>query len=346
MKKTVFLVLIILTLIFPVSAQELEAPAVPDSGVAVMPDKTGNFGEGLNKLIQNAMPILQPNLVEASGVCVSLIATVLLVSFVQTVSEQTSKTGELTGAAMICVFLLKNTNAMISLGSKTVFELSEYEKILLPVLASAIAAQGGITSAATLYAGTMLFITLLGRIISSVFIPALYLFLASSAANSVTGEGSLAKVKDILKGAVSWSLKIIITVFTSYIGISGVVSGTTDAATLKATKVTIASLVPIVGGILSEASEAVLVGAGLIRNSVGLYGIFAILSIYAEPFITIGVQYLALKYTAVLCSIFGSKKMSGLIDDFSAAMGMLLAMTGSMCVMLLVSSICFLKGIH
>ena len=59
----------------------------------------------------------------------------------------------------------------------------------------------------------------------------------------------------------------------------------------------------------------------------------------------IGVQYLILKLTAALCALFGAKRLTELIFDFSTAMGLLLAMTGSECLLLLISTVCFLKGV-
>ena len=138
--------------------------------------------------------------------------------------------------------------------------------------------------------------------------------------------------------------KIILTIFTTYISITGVVSGSTDAAALKATKVTISSVVPVVGGILSDASEAVLVTAGLMKNAAGVYGMIAVLALFLNPFLRIGLQYLLLKATAALGGIFSVKEMSGLAEDFGTAMGLLLAMTGSVCLLLLISLFCFMKG--
>ena len=139
-------------------------------------------------------------------------------------------------------------------------------------------------------------------------------------------------------------LKILLTVFTTYVGISGAVAGTTDAALLKTTKVTIASVVPVVGGILSDASEAVLVSTGVMKNAAGIYGILAMLAIFLSPFLQIGVQYLVLKATAAVCSVFAPASAAELIEDFSTAMGMLLAMTGAACLLLLISTVCFMKG--
>ena len=127
--------------------------------------------------------------------------------------------------------------------------------------------------------------------------------------------------------------------------ITGVVSGATDTAALKAAKLTISSVVPVVGGIMSDASEAVLVSAGLLKNSAGIYGILAIIAICLDPFIRIAAHYLLLKATAAVCVVFGSKKVTGLVDDFAVAMGLLLAMTGAVCLMLLISIVCFMKGV-
>ena len=143
---------------------------------------------------------------------------------------------------------------------------------------------------------------------------------------------------------MTWGLKITLYLFTGYIGLTGVISGSTDAAALKATKITISSMVPVVGGILADASEAVLVSAELMKNAAGIYGILAIIAIFIAPFFEIGMQYLILKATAAVTKVFGVKYLSDLIGDFSSTMGLLLAMTGAVCLMLLISTICFMRS--
>lgn len=241
--------------------------------------------------------------------------------------------------------LLTSANSMIHLGAETVTSLSEYGKLLLPVMTAALAAQGGTTASAALYVGTTAFDMLLSSFISKLLVPMVYLYLALAAANSAIGEDVLKKMRDFIKWLVSWLLKTLLTVYTTYMSISGVVSGTTDAAALKTAKVTISSVVPVVGGILSDASEAVLVSAGLMKNAAGIYGILAVLALFLSPFLRIGVHYLILKLTAALCGLFGTKRMTDMIEDFSTAMGLLLAMTGSACLLLLISTICFMKGV-
>ena len=345
MKKLIFVILMLFVLAVPVSAAEITAPEVPESGAELMPVDTASFGDALMEMLQKAILRIRPDLAEASKVSLAVIAAVMMVSLLQTFSGSVKTVADLAGTTAIAAVLLLSANSLIRLGAETVTEISEYGKLLLPVMTAAMAAQGGITASAALYTGTAIFDTVLSSLISKLLVPMVYLFLALAAANSAVGEDLLKKMRDFVKWFMSWCLKTILTVYTTYMSITGVVSGTTDAAALKATKVTISSVVPVVGGILSDASEAVLVSAGLMKNAAGIYGILAVLAVYLAPFLRIGIHYLLLKLTAALCGVFGSKRMTELIGDFSTAMGLLLAMTGAACLLLLISTVCFMKGV-
>ena len=151
-------------------------------------------------------------------------------------------------------------------------------------------------------------------------------------------------MRNSVKWMMTWCLKWTLYIFTGYISITGVISGTVDSSALKAAKLTISGVVPVVGGILSDASETILVSAGVMKSAAGVYGILAVLAICAGPFVKIGVQYLLLKLSAAVCNMFGYKPAVSLVQDFSTGMGFALAMVGSVCILLLVSLVCFMKG--
>lgn len=331
-------------LTLPLRVMALEAPPVPEQGREYMPSQNTDFLDAVAEIIQKSSAGLRTDMTEIRKTTASLLCACVLISLVPVLSEQSGTAAEITAAVLITALLLGNTRALIGLGVSTITELSEYGKLFMPVMAAAFAAQGSISASAALYAGTALFLSVLGKMITAVFIPLIYLFLAISSAGSAFSDDLLIKIKDMMKGLISWSLKTILTLFTTYMGITGVVSGTVDTASLKAAKVTMSTVVPVVGGILSEASESILVSAGVLKNAIGIYGVLAILSVFCRPFLKIGLQYLILKYTGVICGLFVSKKISGLIEDYSSALGLLLGITGSMCIMLLIGCICFLKG--
>ena len=345
MSKLFLIMLLLIHCLLPVSAAEFTAPPVPISGEDLMPPETDNFAEGLWDMFRNALAGIRPDLKEASGICLQIIACAMLVSIIRQIPGSSEKVADVSAVVAISVILLRSSNSLIHLGSQTIRDLSEYGKLLLPVMTSVMAAQGGVTVSAALYSGSAMFNAFLCSLISKLLIPMTYLFLAVCVANSAIGEEILRQIGKFIKWVSVWCLKIILYLFTGYIAITGIISGTADAATLKAAKLTISGMVPVVGGILAEASESFLISAGLIKNAAGIYGIFAVLAVFIGPFIMIGCHYLMLKVTGALCAVFSSKRISELIEDFSAAMGLMLAMTGSVCMLLLISTVCFLKGV-
>lgn len=346
MRKLVLLLLLLSSLTVPASALELTAPEVPEAGLEVMPKDTSSFLDGLTELFRNALGKIRPDLREASRIAAAVVSTGTVLSVLQSFSGSAKRAAAVAGVFATASILLTGTDSLIHLGFDTIQELSEYGKLLLPVMTAAMAAQGGAVTSTALYTGTALFDMILSTLISRLLAPMVYLFLALSISAAAVGEDLLKKLRDLIRQFASWTLKTLLTVFTTYMSISGVICGTTDAVALKATKMTISTVVPVVGGILSDASETVLVSAALVKNAAGLYGIFAILAVFLSPFLTIAIHCLLMKLTAAICSLLGSPQLTELTGDFSTAMGLLLAMTGSVCLLQLVSTICFLKGIR
>ena len=334
-----------LSMIVPVSALELSSPEVPPEIVQQMPEETESFADGFLRVLQVALESIFPNLRQAGQTAVSVICAVILLALIQPIQGSTKRLTEMAGSVVVTFLLVSNANSMIILASDTIQELSDYGKLLCPVMTTAMAAQGGMTTAAALYAGTAFFDSMLCRLISGVLVPVVYMILTLATANSALGEPLLKRMCEAAKKAVSWLLKTVLTVFTTFMSISGVISGTTDAAALKATKVTISSVVPVIGGILSDASEAVLLSADMAKNAAGVYGILAILAVFLTPFLQIGCHYVVLKIVAAVSCVLGPGSISGLIEEYSAAMGILLGMTASMCLIQLVSTVCFLRSV-
>ena len=345
MRKALILAMLLAILVTPVSAQDLTAPTVPKYAEKFMPTDQKNFGSGLLEILRDALLHIRPDLKEAASVCLAITAVMISVSLLNAFPDASEKTTNLVGSIGIALSLLRPTDSLVNLASSTINEISEYGKLLLPVMTAAMAGQGGINASAALYAGTAFFDALLTSIIGKLLMPLVYLFILLAIAGSAVGEDILKRIRDIIKSCIVWALKTTLYIYTAYIGITGVISGATDASALKAAKLTISSVVPVVGGILSDASEAVLVSASMVKNAAGIYGLFAILAIWIGPFLQIGIHYLLLKATGAVSSIFGSKTLTDLLDSFSSALGLLLAMTGTICFMLFISLACYLKGV-
>lgn len=345
MTKALIVCLLVFGLVIPVQAVSYTIPEAPDVIEEYMEDDSESFTEGLWKIILHGIATIRPGVAEAAVTCVSAIGICLLISLFGDFFDNSTRMVELVGVVCIAIILIQPARSMIQLGIQTVKEISQYGKLLLPVMTGALAAQGAVTKSGALYMATTFFDSLLSSIIANFLTPLLRMYLCFGTINRIFQQEILDSVCDFVKWLMTWSLKVILYVFTGYISITGVVGGTTDAAMLKATKLTISGMVPVVGGILSDASEAVLVSAETMKNAAGIYGLLVILGLWIEPFIKIGTQYLMLKITAGVCMMFGTKKMGQLVKDFSAAMGITLGMIGAVCMIQLISTMCYMKGV-
>jgi len=345
MRRILAVILLLSTMILPVNAMDFTAPEAPASAAEYMPAQSTTFWQDFFFVIREGIKELRPQLVSGMGVCVRVFAIALLTSVLLPLSVNTNYVLELVATVVIGGQLLHTANAMITLGRETVVSLSEYGKLLLPALAGALAAQGGTITSAALYSGTAMFSALLSSLISRLLIPMAYIYLSLCIANSALGEGILKQLCSFVKWLMTWSLKIIIYVFVGYMSITGVISGSVDASAIKATKLTLSGVVPVVGSILSDASETILVSAGIMKNAVGAYGLVALAAILIGPFVRIGAQYILLKLTGMITGIVATKEPAQLIGDFTGTMGYILAMTGTACLLLMTSVVCFMKGV-
>ena len=346
MSKLILLILIIALLSPCASAVAFDAPPVPGDAGELVPSDYESFTDGLLSILQDIIPIIQPSFAEALRCSLSIISVALLIAIVKGIHSTPQHVISIVGTLSVSMLLLGSSKAFIGLASDTVRQISDYGKLLLPVMSASLAAQGGAGTAIALHTATVAIDAILGSLISHIIIPAVILFLFVSTAYSAVGEELLKKVADFCKWLATWMLKTILYVFTGYMAVTGVVSGSADAAALKAAKLTISGAVPVVGGILSDASEAILVSASLAKNAAGIYGLLAFISIAVLPFVKIGIHYLLLKVTTATCGIFGIKSLTNLLKDYASAMGLLLGMTGAVSLLMMISTVCFMRGIR
>lgn len=345
MRKCLMVLLLGVLLIIPIHADEPEMPEVPEAAQECMPRSYDSFTQGVVSVLKKAAEMVAPEIRESGLVCLSVLGVVIACSIIRTPERGGLSGSGLVGVAAIGAVLLRQTHGFLQMGITTAEEISQYSGLMLPAMSAAMVSSGGVTKATALYMGTAFCNGVLTRLMTNIIPPLVYIFIAVSIASAAISNELLKKTGLFFKGCITWCLKIVLYVFTGYMTITGVVSGITDAAALKATKLAISGVVPVVGGILSDASEAVLVGASAVRSSLGVGGLLVVLSITAVPFLKVAIQSVLLKLTSAWCGAVGDGCHSDLVQSFAQAMELVLAMVGTSCLIQLISVVCFLKGV-
>ena len=244
----------------------------------------------------------------------------------------------ITAAGILAVTVLstKELESVMGLGAQMLEELDVFSKALLPTLAAAVAAGGGIISAGVRQTAMIFFSNLLISFVSGVLLPLIYYYIAITAMSALLPEQKLAGLAGGMKKAIIYGLTGGLLLFTGYLTVTGAAATSADAMTLQLTKSAISTAVPVVGGIISNAAGSVLQSAGLLKNALGVTGMLAVLAISLAPFFTLAVQYLLYKAVGFFSGLMGDEIIAGYVTELGGAFGLLLGMTGCCALLLLI----------
>ena len=239
---------------------------------------------------------------------------------------------------VLCAALLSagDFETLMGLGARTVEELSVLSKVLLPVVASAMAA-GGLAGTGSVWQVTALFASgLLTDLIQSVLLPLVYCYLALCAADAVLPGGRLRPLSETLQKGTGWTLTALLTVYSVFLTLSGVLTGSADRTALRMTKLATGA-VPVVGGVLSDAAESVLAGASALRSTLGTLGVLGVLAVSLAPLLRMAVQYVLCRAAAFVCAVTGCEELKRFVECLATACSLVLAMTAGSALLLTVS---------
>ena len=343
---------ICLTLLLLALTVDAQAAELPEDLTDALPEAAGDlmeveglsgpegFSQGLagivGRLAGGGKAVLRQRLRGAASILLVAVACGAVDGFAQGTGKGAAFL-PMAGALAVTLLTAGSLEDLIGLGAETIRELNVFSKALLPTLAAATAASGAVTTATFQQVTTVFLVDLLMELIDGLLIPLVYLYIGALAAGACLPENRLGAIAEALKKTVTWILTSSLLLFTVYLSTVRVIAGAADGASVKVAKAAISGAVPVVGGIIAEAAETVLAGAGMLKNTIGVFGMLAILAACAYPFLQLGVQYLLYKLSAFLAAAVGAPELCKLIDGLGGAFGLVLGMTGSCALLLLVS---------
>lgn len=234
----------------------------------------------------------------------------------------------LAGVGAIGASCFHDLDSFLRMGIDSLEELRGYSGVLLGTLASVSAAAGSVGSAAAKYAATVFFMDVALTLADRAVIPMVCAFAALSIADAAVGNRVLRMAKNTVKKAAGFLLTGTAMLFTGWITLSGIITETSDVLAAKAAKTAVSTLLPVVGSVLSDAAGALVSAASVLRGSVGVFGLLAVLSVCLRPMVSLGTRYAAYKLSAGACTCISDKRISDLVEDAGACFGMLLGLNG------------------
>ena len=257
--------------------------------------------------------------------------------------DKTPELVTLCGCAAITMLCVSDTNSYISQSTKVINDISAFSKILLPAMCTASAACGEISSAAVRYAASAMFMDVFIALAQNLIVPFIYAYLAVSIASAAFDNPSLGSVSKLLKWASTSLMTLLSLGFTAYIGVSSAIASGGDKLASKIAKTTISTVLP--GGIISDAASSVVAGAEIVKNTLGAFGMIAVLALCISPMVVIGLNYLAFKAAGAFTSTLKLPQIASLTHSIGTAFGMLLGLVGCCGVMMFMSLISCMRAV-
>ena len=342
MKRAMLLLPLLWLLAAPVRGAELEealglpevaaaAPAEAAEAVGAPEVAQADFGSGLEKLLDFARGKLPDAAREALRPLAAIVAVALLCTATEGFagSGAGAETVRFAGCLAIAVIGVEDVRSVLRLGSDTLHTLRDFSRVLLPTLTSAAAVSGAPNAAGAAWAASAMFSDLLLSAAEQLILPLLCGVAAAAAGAAVLGERRLDGAVQLMQWLARTLLRLLAIAFTAYLGVTRILAAQADAAAAKTVKAMLSAALPVVGKLLSDASEALVAGAALLRGAVGVYGMLIVLAAVCLPVLRLALRWMLFRAAAAVCGGIAGERQGQLIARLSGVYGLLLGLVGT-----------------
>ena len=204
-----------------------------------------------------------------------------------------------------------------------VHTLTGFMKVLYPVYFAAVTVAKGSVSSLAFYHLAIILIVVIEELLLHLIVPGIHMYVIIRVMNSLQSEDYLSKFAELLETAIGWGLK---TLMGGMIGLN-VIQGMLGPAidTVKRSAVTRGmEMVPGVGDLLGGTAEVALGTAVLIKNSIGIVGMFLCLVLCLAPLLQLVVITLGYKLAAALVQPVSDKRITECIGGVGEGCRMLM----------------------
>lgn len=206
--------------------------------------------------------------------------------------------------------ILESTN-------KTISNITSQMQIVFPILITLLSSIGSIASI-SIYNPIVAILTGSINIIFSKFLYPLFIVIfIFTILGNLTDTVKLGKLNGFLMSTFKWTVGIVFTIFTGFLSIQGISAGKYDSVSIKATKFAMKSYIPIIGSYVSEGMDFLILGSILVKNSIGLIGIFILFITIISPILMIIIYKLALQLSSGILEMTGNNKISSFLASSS-----------------------------
>lgn len=224
----------------------------------------------------------------------------------------------------ICAVIAADIWQCVSTAINAVKGCSTFMLSFIPVFASATALSGKVNTATGMSALLLGACEVVSYFASFVVLPLMGGYLSLSISSGVSPLVGGSGIVESVKKLSMWIMSLLGTLFIGVLGIQTAVNSAKDSVTLRTAKFILGTSVPVAGGVLSEAVSTISTSMGLLRSSIGIYGIAALVFILLPIVIEIVLWRCMLMINISLGEIFSLTKTTGILRAVDSMLSVML----------------------
>ncbi len=237
---------------------------------------------------------------------------------------------------MISVVILASFSNCLTIVKDTIQDLVGFTNSILPILITLMLTTGAITSASVIQPILLLLISFIGNTIINFILPIILISTSLNIISQISNEIKVSKISKFLNSSTIWILGVIMTLFVTVLSLEGSLTQTVDGVTAKTAKAAVSTVIPVVGKILGDATDAVIGCAGILKNAVGLIGIIVIIGICLTPIIKLTILTAMYSFMSAICEPIADTRIANLLEKISETFKILLAIVFCVTVTLII----------
>ena len=342
MKKIIFTLLILLTVFSSAYAEDYEIKGNETFNKTVKSVADGSFSLNPINIINSLLESFFYELKNTKELLRAVLVLSVAAGLVRILSDSFEKSGTAETAGLACFLLIslpliKIFSVISGYAAQTIHNICDFITKFEPIFISMLISGGAVTQAAAFQPVLMASVYVLGLLLDKCILPVCSLSAILALADNIRDRIEIGTLTKYLFSVSKWLLTGLLTLFSAILSIYGFTTKAFNTAATKGLKFAVGSLVPIVGGILSDTVETVLTGANLLKNAVGTAGMVTLFMIAFSPALKILVMMLVLKFVAAIIEPFSEKRIVNMLLSISESVKMLFSMVVTSTLLFIIS---------
>lgn len=360
MKKTGILIFTVIIISFSLS---ISANAYSDEQTESIAEEAGAkdlenqyleedelSGDKSINLYEKAWSIISESISENGGSVIKSFGTVLGTILLCAVMHAMKFGGEALDNAVGYISVLALSGVTYSLLYKLfVIVTASMESLIVamtslnPVMASLFVSGGTVAAGAAVNTGLTLFLTVLNTVCVKIILPLLQISFSLSLASAMPSGINLSSVTNLVRSTSTTLLAFVFTLLGFILYFQTAVAATGDNLATRSIKFASGVFVPVIGGMLGDATKTVLASVSVIKGTVGAAGVVIVLSIALPPFIIVAANKLMLLLCSITAKALGCDRESAMLYDLGGILNLLLALAAGAGVVCVITFAVFVK---